>query len=346
MIREPVTNLQTEPAVGPVATGEVAPANVRLIRFLGRYGTPLVLVLELVGFSLIEGEYFLTLSNFSNVITQSAISILVALGLTWVLVAGEFDLSVGYMASFAGMFIATELHGDLLQWILVLAVLLAFAVLLGVLNGTLVTRLGIAALVATLGSGSLVLGINYLYSSGFPRALSGTGAELIQLYLGDFLGIIPFPIIILIVVGTLCWLLLNRTSFGLELQAVGSNPVAAALSGIDVPRVKTAAFVLCAIMASFGGIMITANSGSGSLIGGDSYLMSSFAACFLGSTALRNGEFHVLGTLLGVLTVAAGFNGLALLGVQASAQYLFQGGLLIAAVGMSTAARRLGGQGR
>jgi ribose transport system permease protein len=100
-------------------------------------------------------------------------------------------------------------------------------------------------------------------------------------------------------------------------------------------------FVISGVMGAAGGILITANVGSGEVAGGNGFLLSSFAACFLGSVALRDGEFHVLGTLLGVLTIAIGTNGLSLFGVNSSVQYLFQGALLIAAVGTNTAARRL-----
>ena len=127
---------------------------------------------------------------------------------------------------------------------------------------------------------------------------------------------------------------------------MGGNRTAARFSGIRVDRVVIAGFVLCGALAALGGVLITANIGSGQVTGGDGFLLGSYAAAFLGSAALRDGEFHVLGTVLGVVTIAVGDNGLAIYGVGASAQFVFEGALLVGAVGMSTAARRSGAGGK
>lgn len=326
--------------VADAAPEFVTPVRERILRFLGRYGTPLVLAALIIVFTVLEGDKFFSLSNLQNVLVQSAIGLIIALGLTVVLIVGEFDMSIGFVASFAAMLVAQNFQGNGLEQGVVLLLVLAVGAVVGLANGLIVTKLGVNALVATLGVGSLVVGINYVITGGAPIVLAPSGQGLIQIFLGTFLGI-KWPIWIMLGVTVVMWLVLNRTTLGLEIQAVGGNRTAAALSGIKVHKVVILAFVFSSVLAAAGGILITANIGSGQVTGGDGYLLASFAAAFLGSAALRDGEFHVIGTVIGVLTIAVVGNGLAIYGVNTSVNYLVQGGLLIAAVGMSTAARRV-----
>lgn len=314
--------------------------GVRVVGFLGKYGTLVVLAVMVVLFTSLLGTDFLSIDNFRNILVQSTIGVVIALGLTVVLMVGEFDLSVGYVASLAGVSTAALYAGSVPNKALMLVLILGIGAVVGLINGLVVTKLGVNALVGTLGVGSLVVGVNFIVTEGTPQSLDASGLGLLQIYLGQ-IGPVPWAIIVLVAVTALLWLLLNKTTFGLEVQAVGGNRVAAELSGIRVHRVVISAFVIGGILAALGGLLITANVGSGQSNGGDGFLLSSFAAAFLGSAALRNGEFHVMGTLIGVLTVAVGINGMAIYGVTASASYIFQGALLIGAVGMSTAARRM-----
>ncbi|WP_347059643.1 ABC transporter permease [Blastococcus sp. HT6-30] len=328
--------------LGPAEDGHEVVAStrgVRVVGFFGKYGTLVVLGVMIVLFTALLGEKFFSVSNFENILVQSTISVVIALGLTMVLMVGEFDLSVGYVASLAGVMTAALYGGSTGNKLLMVLAVVGTGALVGLINGLVVTKLGVNALVATLGVGSLVVGVNYYVTEGTPQSLDESGLDLLQIYLGR-IGPIPWAVVVLIGVTALLWLVLNKTTFGLEVQAVGGNRVAAELSGIRVHRVVIAAFVIGGLLAALGGLLITANVGSGQSTGGEGFLLSSFAAAFLGSAALRNGEFHVLGTLIGVLTVAVGINGMAIYGVSASASYIFQGALLIAAVGMSTAARR------
>lgn len=342
----PVSATQdTQPPLEGSFTGEeeavaTTTRRVRAVTFLGRFGTLLVLAALLVVFTVLEGDRFLSVDNLRNVLVQSTIGVVIALGLTMVLMVGEFDLSVGYTASIAGVSTAALFSGSGVNKLLVLVAVLGIGALIGIVNGLIVTKLGVNALVATLGVGSVVVGVNYIATEGVPQSLDQSGLGLLQVYLGR-VGPVPWAIVVMAVVVLVLWLLMNRTSYGLEVQAVGGNRTAAELSGIKVHRVVITSFALGGLLAAAGGILITANVGSGQATGGDGFLLSSFAAAFLGSAALRNGEFHVLGTLIGVLTVAVGVNGLAIHGVTTSASFIFQGILLIAAVGMSTAARQM-----
>jgi len=328
------------------ASASPAPADIvvttseRILRFMGRYGTLIVLAVVIVGFSIIERSAFLSVGNFQNVLVQSAIGMLIALGLTMVLAVGEFDMSIGFVASLAGMLTAQHFAGGFVNNVFALLIVLLAGALVGLVNGLVVAKLGVNALVGTLGVGSLVVGVNYLLTEGTPILLDPEAKGLLQLYLGS-LWIFRWPIVILAVVAAIMWLIQNRSTLGLEIQAVGGNRVAAQLSGIKVHRVVITAFIMCGVLAAASGFLITANIGSGQVTGGDGYLLQSFAACFLGSAALRDGEFHVVGTVIGVFTLQVVANGLAIHGVSASGDYLAQGALLIIAVGMSTAARRI-----
>jgi len=305
---------------------------------LGRYGALIALVALLVTFSILS-PYFLSLNNFLQILNQSALGAIVAGGLTIVLASGQFDLSIGYMVSLSGI-IATTMMLQGVPIPAAIAMALGGGVVVGLINGFLVTKLEVNALVATLGTGSALIGVNYFISSGMPQAVSSQFPEFLQISIGTWLGI-PRPIFYMAAALLILWFVLNKTDFGRNIRAVGGNVEAAKLSGVRVGRVTTSAFVVAGVFAAVTGILLASSIGSGQPTGGDGYTLSSFAAAFLGSTVLREGQFHIVGTLVGVITVAVGFNGLALVGVPSFVQFLFQGILLIAAVAFSSVGRRL-----
>jgi ribose transport system permease protein len=314
-----------------------APNRRDVLAVLGRYGALLVLAGLIIAVSVAEPSTFPTSSNLINVLNQSALTAIIAMGLTLPLIAGEFDLSIGYVASLCGV-ISTELmaHG----WAIppAFAVGVAAGATIGLINGLIVTRIGVNAMVATLGVGTIAVGINYAIAAGVPVALNNP-VPFINLTLGKFLGI-PYPVYVMAGIALLLWVLVNRTVLGQSMQAVGGNPVAARICGLRVDRARLAVFVIAGICAAVTGVLLASRTGSAAVDGGDSYLLSAFAACFFGSAVLRDGQFHIVGTLVGVITVAIGFNAMALIGMSTYWQYLFQGGLLILGVGVGTLARR------
>jgi len=319
------------------------PGVTRALTIAGKYGTIIGLVAMIVLLSIAAPGTFFSTSNFVNVITQNSLIAIVACGMTLPLVVGEFDLSLGYTASFASVLCVGLMTNQGLPIPLAIVLSLAMGAMVGLVNGLLVTQLGVNALIATLGTGTVVVGINYAYTNGMPINLIGNKGFL-DLALGKFMGVIPNPIILVVIVVFALWLLLNRTVLGQQMQAVGGNNEAARLSGVRVERVRIWAFVIAAFCAALAGVMLASRVGSGQLTAGDGYLLASFAAVFLGSAALRDGEFHIVGTVIGVLLVGFGYNGLAILGAPTFFQYIFAGGLLIAAVALSTVARRYAGR--
>ncbi len=314
------------------------PTGARVWKWFGRYGALLVLAILVITTSILEPTTFATWDNFINILNQSALSAIITMGLTFALVTGEFDLSIGNVASLSGVVTLTTMVDKGISIPVALLLAVVIGAVLGLVNGLVVTMMNVNALVATLGVGTVAVGINYAVAGGLPVGLPNP-AHFIQLTLGRFLGI-PYPVYMMFGLAAVLWFILNRTVLGQSMQAVGGNPVAAQLSGIRVNRVRVFAFVICGICAALTGVLLASRTGSAAVSGGDSYLLAAFAAAFFGSAVLRDGEFHIIGTLVGVITVSVGFNAIALIGLETYWQYLFQGLLLILGVGVGSVARR------
>lgn len=323
-------------AEGISARPRATPWAIRLATILGRYGALIALAVMMVGFSL-ASPYFLTVHNLLEMVNQAALPIIISVGLTFVLATGEFDLSIGQLASLSGM-MATLLilHG--VPILVAVLVCLAVGVLGGALNGFLVVKLEINALIATLGTGTCFLGLTYLLTGGSPITI--LDPSFIGISMGNWFGV-PRPVLYMVVISAVLWVLLNETSFGQHVRAVGSNADAAKLVGIRVGLTKIAGFVLSGALATLVGVLLASLIGSGQPTAANDMTLGAFAACFLGSTVMSEGRFHVVGTVVGGIVVAAGFSGLALVGVPSYVQQLFQGGLLIIAVALSSIGRRL-----
>jgi ribose transport system permease protein len=220
-----------------------------------------------------------------------------------------------------------------------IVIVLLIGVLIGMANGYIVAKVRVNSVIATLGTGSIIVGLTFAYSTGVPIA-SGVPKIFTAIALNRTWGV-PNNVLIMAVVLFVLWLLVNRTDLGQRIQAVGGNIEAARLSGIRVDRVKIFAFVVAGVCASLTGILLASLIGSGTASAADSYLLNAFAAAFLGSATLKDGEFHIPGTFIGVLIIGIGFNGLAIFGAPTFYQYVFQGAILILAVGLSTVARQL-----
>lgn len=334
--------METEPTFEPQPAAPVAPPaqplRVRVLLFISNYGTLIALAGLLIGFSVASPGEFATVNNLVNVVNQVSLTAIISCGLTMAVIAGEFDLSVGYHASFAGVLVTGLISKQHLPLVPAIVVTLAVGALIGLANGLLVAKARINAIIATLGVGTLLVGFSYAYSQGVPFS-TGLPASFLDLGSGKLLQI-PHNIFAMAIVAGALWLIVNKTDVGHSTQAVGGNVEAARLSGIRTDRVKMAAFVICALAASLTGILLAALVGSGTIGAGDTYLLSAFAAVYLGSATLRDGEFHIIGTIIGVLIIGVGFNGLSIFGLSTFYQYLFNGSVLILAVGLSTVARR------
>jgi ribose transport system permease protein len=330
-------------AVEPVPLEEEPPRQGQLAaRIASKYGTIIALVILIGVFAVLKGNLFLTRGNLVDIASSVAIGAIIACGLTIPLVADEFDLSIGYVGSFAGVLVTGFMVKSGLPMGVAIVAAIAACAAIGLVNGLIITKAGVHSFVATLGTGTIVVGLNFLYNSGIAFSI-GLPNAFFEINFKKILGI-PLPVFIAAAVVILLWVLLNRTLFGYYAQAIGQNREAAHLVGVRVDRIRVLAMMVSSTCAGIGGILLAAKLGSGQNNAADGYLLSGFAAAFLGSVALRNAEFHIVGTVIGVVTIGVAFNGLAIVGAPTFWQYVVQGGLLIGAVALSTVARRILGR--
>ncbi|MGO4723684.1 MULTISPECIES: ABC transporter permease [unclassified Inquilinus] len=322
------------------ASRRLSPQSKLALGLFARYATILGLALMILAFSVLSPRAFPTVNNFTNVLNQASLAMIIAGGLTLAVVVGELDLSIGFAASLHGVLVTGLIVGNGLPIPVAILIVLVLGALIGLVNGLIVTKIKVNSVIATLGVGTILTGLSFAYSAGVP-IVSGVPEAFLQISLGRWLFGIPNNIIIMALVLGALWILVERTALGQEIQAVGGNPAAARLAGINVDRIKTLGFVVSGMCAALTGILLASRLGSGTTSAADSYLLTAFAAVFLGSATLRDGEFHVLGTMVGALIIAFGFNGLNIFGAPTYSQYVLQGAILIIAVGLSSLGRTI-----
>lgn len=323
-----------------VSGRRMSPRAKAILGFFARYGTIFGLIAMIVAFSGLSPRAFPTVNNFTNVINQASLAMIIAAGLTLAVAVGELDLSIGFAASLHGILVAGLIVAYKVPIPIAILIVLAAGAFVGLVNGLIVTKIRVNSVIATLGVGTILTGLAFAYSAGAP-IVSGVPEAFLQLSLGRWLFGIPNNIVVMAVVVGGLWMLVEKTAVGQEIQAVGGNPAAARLAGINVDRIKILGFVISGMAAALTGILLASRLGSGTASAGDSYLLTAFAAVFLGSATLRDGEFHVLGTLIGALIIAFAFNGLNIFGAPTFSQYILQGAILIVAVGLSSLGRSI-----
>lgn len=330
---------QAAAAKAPESTGRLRAAHRTespLMRLLRRWGTIIVILITAAGFAF-ASPYFATLSNGNNILFSMIVSALVSMGLTWVVMAGSFDLSVGLTVTTTSIVVAflVPMVGP---WAAIVLALLA-SCMIGLLNGLLVTYGRLSGIVVTLGVMFVLDGVNVFATGGYQVAISYS--EKAFLYVGQGkLGFLGVPVIIMLAIFVLAQLLATRTRVGHYIAAVGDNPMAAFYSGIDVYRWVIVSFVLSALMAGIAGVILTSISSSAQPVGGQGYLLEAFAAVFLGATVLGKGKPHILGTLVGVFFLYLVNSGMNMVGFPFAARQLFAGLVLIVAVGANAALNR------
>ncbi len=307
-------------------------ASDRFIDLVSRYGTIASLVACVAIFSLLKPDVFATSQNFLNVLNQVSILGIIALGLTVALVQGLFDLSLAAMATLGG-FMATKWlsEGTIANPAVAVLAVLALALVIGAFNGVVVAYGGVSAFIATLAVGSILTGV-VLGVSKSQTILSDIPDGFLVMGQGK-IGPVPAPVVFLVVVAAVLYVFLEQTQTGRHMYAIGGNAETARLSGIAVKRYALLALGISAVCAALGGMIVAANLGVGRPQGvGDTYLLDSFAAAFIGASTLRPGRFHILGTVIGVLLIGVINNGLSILGVETFWQYAVRGVILLVAV--------------
>jgi ribose transport system permease protein len=320
-----------------------------MTKTLRRSGTLLGFAAIIVFFAVQLPDTFLTARNLINITQQLSMLSVVAATMTIVMVMGDFDLSVGSMASLAGI-VAAVLFALGYPVALALAVALVIGLLGGLFNGFLVSVLGILPFVATLGTLTVYSGLAFLISGGktifgreIPKSFSGfarAGVPLDQIGLDGVK--LPYLTITAALVIIACWLLLEQTTFGRRLYAIGGNSEAAHLAGLKVKRLRLIAFGLTGLGAAGAGLMYASRVASANPTQGSGLMLDAIAAVFLGMTMSRQGEPRVIFTLVGVLILGILDNGLTQINVDSYIREILVGVIVIAAVAISSLTKHRG----
>lgn len=294
----------------------------KIIPFIG-------LILLIVVISIMNSA-FLDLSNLLNLLRQVSINGLIAFGMTFVILTGGIDLSVGSILALSSAFTAILITSGLDPIVaLIVGVLGGF--LLGVFNGVLVTFGSMAPFIATLATMTIFRGLTLVVTDGNPITNLGD-SYMFQLFgKGYFFGI-PVPAVTMIIVFIVLAIILQKTTFGRHTYAIGGNEIASKISGIKVNRVKILIYGISGLMSALAGAILTSRLNSAQPTAGTSYELDAIAAVVLGGTSLTGGKGRIVGTLIGVLIIGVLNNGLNLLGVSSFYQQVVKGIVILIAV--------------
>lgn len=295
---------------------------------LSQYGIFGAFVLICLGLAVINPQ-FMTVSNWTIIITQVSINALLAFGVTFVIITGGIDLSLGSMVAVTGVVAASLAHPDTYPVIVPIGVGVFSGVAMGALNGLVITKSKVPPFIVTLGMMTIGRGLALILSKGRP--ISNLSDSFNFIGGGSVLGI-PFPILILVVFFILCTLLLKKTVLGRYIYAVGGNEQAATASGIRVNKVKMAVYTLCGGLAGLAGILLTARITTGQPNAGAGFELDAIAAAIIGGTSTSGGTGTMTGTLIGALLIGVISNGLDLLNVTSYYQQVVMGAIIIGAV--------------
>ncbi len=289
-----------------------------------------LVLFALIGLFSVLSDVFLTYDNLSNVLRQVSMLGIAAVGMTFVILTGGIDLSVGSVVALTGVLTALGLKAGL-GIVPSCAIGLAGAAVVGLVNGVAVTQFGIPALIATLATLSAVRGLTYIVSGGLP--IFGFPAEFNVLGRG-MLGVIPVPVLILFIFLLIGWIVVNRTQFGRRLYAIGGNIEAARLSGVPVARNVLITYMLSAVFAGCAGIVILSRLNSAQPNNATGFELDVITAVVLGGISIAGGQGRFIGVVFGVLVIGVLNNGLVLLNVQDYYQMVIKGAVLMFAVGL------------
>ena len=307
------------------------PKNIDLKEFLIKYKS-LVGLLVLIIIVTILSPSFLSTKNIFNILRQTSVNGIIAAGMTFVILTGGIDLSVGSILAISGAVCASLLASGQNIIIAVLAALIIGA-MVEFLNGFIITKGKLQPFIATLATMTILRGLTLVYTDGKPITL-GSGDLAIkfgQIGGGKIFGI-PTPALIMILVFAICTFVLKNTQMGRYTYALGSNEEATKLSGLNTDKIKIAVYTISGILASVAGIIITSRLFSAQPTAGDGYELDAIAAVVLGGTSLNGGKGKITGTIIGALIIGVLSNALNILDVSSYYQMMVKGAVILVAV--------------
>ncbi|MCR5290299.1 MAG: ABC transporter permease [Treponema sp.] len=272
---------------------------------------------------------FLTRQNMFNVLRQISTNLYLACGMTMVIILGGIDLSVGSIIALSGCVAAAcvSRHAMPIPCALVIGILIG--IVFGMINGTIISKTTIPPFIVTLANMNIARGFAYIYTSGSPVRVVTKQWQFIG---AGYCGIVPTPVVILLIILVITALLMNNTRFGRHIYAVGGNVTAAHFSGISVKRVKFWVYTFSGLMAGIAGIVLASRMYSGQPTAGEGAEMDAIAAVVVGGTSMSGGSGKIGGTIIGALIIGFLNNGLNLLNVNSFWQYVVKGFVILLAV--------------
>jgi ribose transport system permease protein len=283
-------------------------------------------------FSVLAPETFPTVDTIRIVLTDQAVTAVLAVGLVVPLAAGAFDLSIGSQLGLGAILVAWFLRNQELGVVPAIVASLAIGACVGLANGLLITKARISSFITTLGMSSVLLAVISWISK--DAQILNLGSAFQQVANRQILSI-PLSVYIMIVLAVCVWWVLDNTYMGRAVYATGGNADAARLAGIRTHAVVVMSLVSCSVLAAVAGILLSSSLATGDPTVGPAYMLPAFAAAFLGSTQFRNGRFNVLGTVVAVYVLATGVKGLQLIGAPVWIPELFNGVALLIAVAVT-----------
>jgi inositol transport system permease protein len=329
-------------------TAEIGePKNFDLFDFLARFAPMIFLIVLMALFAAAEPR-FLSSINLFNVMRQVSITGLLALSMTFVILTAGIDLSVGSLLAFAGLVAAAVAKGGLASrftvgaggvgygWGLAALAAIVVGLLCGYVQGVAVTRLKVPPFVVTLGGMSAFRGAALLFSGGGP--ISGFEPSFTWWGQGK-IGPVPVPVIIFLAFAVLAHITLRYTRYGRQVYAVGGNPEAARLSGLNVNRILTSVYVISGFFCGLASFVLAARLNSAEAVAGTGYELTVIASVVIGGTSLFGGSGTILGTVVGTILIGVLLNGLILMDVSSYIQQIIIGIIIVLAVAFDTFAK-------
>jgi len=304
----------------------------RIKRFLDDYSIIYAVVILVVILSVASPE-FLSLKNFTNVFRQISMIAILTVGMFFVMVGGGIDISCGAMVGITGVLFAMFMVNFGMHPVLAFILTLVVGTAVGLINGALVTRFGIPAMIATLGTQSVARGLTYVITGAYP--ISGLPESIAFLGRGYVFGIewLPWPVLILVVLCILAHFIAQRTKFGRSVYAVGGNPEAAYLSGIKDKKIQVITYVAMGILSAIAGMILTSRLASGQPNGGLTWEFEAITAAVIGGVSITGGRGKIFGALLGAVLIGLLTNGMTLLNMNSYLQQMVKGIVLMLAIG-------------
>ena len=300
------------------------------MKYMSELTTVIALIILMAVITIINSS-FLTANNLLNLLLQVTSNALIAFGMTFVILTGGIDLSVGSILALSSALTA-GLLGSGMPVTLAILISLIMGCILGMMNGLLISYGKLAPFIVTLATMTIFRGATLVYTNGNPITKGLSDTFLFQFLGQGYIVGIPFPVIIMFIVFIVLYVLLHKTSFGKSVYAIGGNEKAAYISGVKLNKVKIIIYSISGIMASISGLIITSRLSSAQPTAGASYEMDAIAAVVLGGTSLSGGKGRILGTLIGALIIGVLNNGLNIIGVSAFWQQVVKGVVILIAV--------------